>query len=219
MPSKKKYAFKKKTAKRKAALPEKIKSHWAKQEEKIRKSQLRQFEFFILGFVLFYLIVSAIVSIVPQSFFEALTGMTLKSLLALQGLEVSGAIKAVEGFGEVFVLQIGSGTAAKEIIISWLCSGTFEIIILACAILASFGVEWRKKFHGIAVAIIAGYFFNLIRVWLTVNIVLTQNIQIVEFAHDLLFRAVLFLYITGFYILWFFWAVGATEKTIGKKRI
>jgi exosortase/archaeosortase family protein len=212
MRSKKKYAFRKKTEKKREGFLEKVKSYWLREEEKIKKNKLKQFEFFILGFIFFYLLISTIISIVPQTFFEAATGFTVKNLLSAQGLEASGAVKAVEGFGEVFVLQIGSGTAAKEIIISWLCSGTFEIIILACAILASFGIEWKKKFQGIAVAIVAGYFFNLIRVWLTVNIVLTQNIQIIEFAHDLLFRAVLFLYITGFYVLWFFWAAGAFSK-------
>ncbi|MFA5357672.1 MAG: exosortase/archaeosortase family protein [archaeon] len=204
-PSKKNYCGEK-------SFFEKIKSYWGEQEEKIRKSQVKQFEFFILGFIFFYLLISTFVSFVPQSFFESATGLTVKSLLSAQGIEVRGAVKAVEGFGEVFVMQVGNGAAAKEIIISWLCSGVFEIIILICAILASFGVKWRKKFQGIGVAAVAGFFFNALRVWITVNIALTQNIQVVEFAHDLLFRAALFIYITGFYVLWFFWAI-RSDKT------
>jgi hypothetical protein len=41
---------------------------------------------------------------------------------------------------------------------------------------------------------------------MTINIALTQNTQIIEFAHDILFKIVLFIYITVFYVIWFYWA-------------
>jgi exosortase/archaeosortase family protein len=78
--------------------------------------------------------------------------------------------------------------------------------------LASFGIAWKKKFIGIIFAVIVGYVFNLLRVWTTINIILTQNVQTIEFAHDFLFRAVLFVYIIVFYVVWFYASNNTTAK-------
>jgi exosortase/archaeosortase family protein len=163
-------------------------------EKEIKKDQKKQFTFFVLGFVLFYLILSGIVYLIPEIFFDTLTGVGANGLLQLQGLEVT------EFIGENYQMLV----QGKTIIISWLCSGVLEIIILVSAMLASFGVSWKKKFSGILFAIIVGYVFNLLRVWTTINLILTQNIQTIEFAHDFLFRAVLFVYIMVFYVAWFY---------------
>ncbi|MBT4192439.1 MAG: exosortase/archaeosortase family protein, partial [Candidatus Diapherotrites archaeon] len=166
-------------------------------EEEIKSSQKKQFTFFMLGFVLSYLILTGITYLIPEIFFDLLTGLGAKGLLQLQGLEV------IEFIGENYQMLVGPAGSGKTIIISWLCSGVLEIIILVSAMLASFGISWKKKFIGIIFAIIVGYVFNLLRVWTTINIILTQNVQTIEFAHDFLFRAVLFVYIIVFYVAWF----------------
>ena len=170
-------------------------------EEEIKKSPRKQFTFFILGFVLAYLVLTGITYLIPEIFFDMLTGIGAKALLQLQGLNV------VELIGENYQMLVGSASTSKTIIISWLCSGVLEIIILVSAMLASFGITWRKKFIGIIFAIIVGYVFNLLRVWTTINIILTQDIATIEFAHDFLFRAVLFIYIMIFYVAWFHFSV------------
>ena len=170
-------------------------------EEEIKSSQKKQFTFFMLGFVLSYLILTGITYMIPEIFFDLLTGLGAKGLLQLQGLEV------IEFIGENYQMLVGPAGAGKTIIISWLCSGVLEIIILVSAMLASFGISWKKKFIGIIFAIIVGYVFNLLRVWTTINIILTQNVQTIEFAHDFLFRAVLFVYIIVFYVAWFHFSV------------
>jgi exosortase/archaeosortase family protein len=170
-------------------------------EEEIKSSQKKQFTFFMLGFVLSYLILTGITYLIPEIFFDLLTGLGAKGLLQLQGLEV------IEFIGENYQMLVGPAGSGKTIIISWLCSGVLEIIILVSAMLASFGISWKKKFIGIIFAIIVGYVFNLLRVWTTINIILTQNVQTIEFAHDFLFRAVLFVYIIVFYVAWFHFSV------------
>jgi exosortase/archaeosortase family protein len=175
-------------------------------EEEIKKSPRKQFTFFILGFVLSYLILTGITYLIPEIFFDLLTGLGAKGLLQLQGLEV------VEFIGENYQMLVGSIGMEKTIIISWLCAGVLEIIILISAMLASFGIAWKKKFIGIIFAVIVGYVFNLLRVWTTINIILTQNVQTIEFAHDFLFRAVLFVYIIVFYVVWFYASNNTTAK-------
>ena len=180
-----------------------------KQEEKVRGSQRKQFAWFVLGFILFYTILSGAAYMAPAIVFEASAGLPLAAALVAQGNNVGTEACVLENGEQAFCMDISSqqgGAEQKQIIISWLCSGVLEIIILASAMLASFGVSWKKKFIGIAVAVPAGYVFNLLRVWVTANIILTQNVATIEFAHDLLFRAVLFVYITAFYVAWFYWA-------------
>jgi exosortase/archaeosortase family protein len=186
-------------------LIKKISKYFENQEKKIRESQVKQFSFFILGFVLFYLLLTGIVSLIPQIFFKTIIGTIIENLLNLQGIVTFSSI------GENFVIHLASET---KIIITDLCTGTMETIILISAILASFGVKWIKKFQGIIVGIIIGVIFNIFRIWITTNIILTQNIEVAEFTHDTLFRIMLFVYITGFYILWFHWAENGIPKII-----
>ena len=179
-----------------------ITNYLAESEEKIKKNPRKQFTWFVLGFVFFYLVLSGIVYLVPAILFESTAGVPLNALLSAQGLAPTiSTFNGTEGIDFALLVQ------GKTIVISWLCAGALEIIILISAILASFGVSWRKKLIGAAIAIPLGYLFNLARVWITANIILTQNVQTIEFTHDLLFRLVLFVYIVAFYVLWFNWAM------------
>jgi len=174
------------------------------QEEKIKESQVKQFSFFILGFLIFYLLISWALSLAPDIAYESAAGIPLQTLLGAQGISTtSGVTEAGDFFFEA---------GGKTIIISWLCSGVMEIVVLVSAMLASFGVAWKKKGIGIVIAAVSGYLFNLLRIWVTTNIILTQNLQTIELAHDILFRVVLFLYIMVVYVAWFYWAATKEER-------
>jgi exosortase/archaeosortase family protein len=180
---------------------EKVKDYWEKKEKEIVKNPRKQFTFFILAFILFYLLFTALMIPFEDST-KAFTGSVTEGLLGMQGLEASdGGMFESEGENvySFFVKE-------KQIIISWLCTGITEIIILMSAIIASFGIAWKKKLLGVLGAIIAGLLFNFLRIWITINIILTQEAQVFEFAHDLLFRLILFLYIIVFYVIWFYYS-------------
>jgi len=184
-----------------------------KQEEKIKKSQKKQFFFFVLGFLIFYLILTAIAYAFPKGFFEAMSGQSVNAILNVIGYKTT-TLGGEEFHIFLDIAKQGFACPANqqvcldesEIIISWLCSGILEIIILVSAILASFGVSWRKKAIGVIVAITSGYLFNIIRIIITIIIILSQEQAVFELAHDLLFRATLFIYIVAIYVIWFYWA-------------
>lgn len=183
-----------------------MKKYFSEQEKKIRESQVKQFTFFILGFVLFYWIITGLVGLFPGIWFKTMVGLPSEILLNIQGVDTTSIIE------EDFVINITSN--GTRIIVSDWCAGTMEIIILSSAILASFGVAWKKKGYGIVAGIITGYVFNIFRIWTTVNIILTQSIEVADFTHDTLFRIMLFVYITGFYVAWFWWSENGLPKQI-----
>ena len=90
--------------------------------------------------------------------------------------------------------------------ISFLCTGLIELFVLVAAILASSGIEWKKRFYGLIGAFDAVVLFNLTRILLTLNLVQNNNQEITDFAHNFFFRVFLFIVIVGFYSLWFYWA-------------
>ncbi|MBT4870373.1 MAG: exosortase/archaeosortase family protein [Candidatus Diapherotrites archaeon] len=182
----------------------KIKNYFVEQEKKIVKDQKKQFVWFVLGFLIFYLILSGITIPFSTSIQES-TGRSAQGLLSAQGIEtVSNGNVELENFETAYSFEINQ--TSQTIFISWLCSGALEIIILVSAILASFGIGWRKKVIGAIVAVILGYVFNLLRIFVTLNIIMSQNEAVFEIAHDTLFRLVLFVYIIVVYVLWFIWA-------------
>jgi exosortase/archaeosortase family protein len=199
------------------SLLSKAKSFFSKEEKEVRTNKKKQFVFFILGFLLSYLIITTIVGIVPDIFYKTATGKVVESVLLIQGVKIQelGQIDCSEFSwvtdttnGQCYSFLANPSTSGeKQIIISWLCTGVLEIIILISAILASFGINWKKKIAGIGIAIIAGVIFNLLRILITVNFILTQSGEIVELTHDVLFRLVLFIYIVVVYVLWFNWSV------------
>lgn len=209
-----------------------LKKYFSQASEKIRTNKRKQFAFFILGFLAAYLLLNFFVSLVPDTAFKEATGGAVQGVLSAEGVwtrsqgagpceEVSWVGDTMQGQCYSFLVSSDSlhpGVAvpaaneaaypadSKTIVISWLCTGVLEIIVLVSAIIASFGVSWKKKLVGIAAAVILGIIFNLLRIVVTVNLILTQNVQTVELAHDALFRLVLFVYIVAVYVGWFYWA-------------
>ncbi len=189
---------------------DKVKKYFKDQEEKIVNDQKKQFTWFVLGFVIFYLVLSGLAFPFADTLKES-TGRSSEGLLSIQGIETkSNGNVQLDNFENAYSFDVVP--TGQTIFISWLCSGVMEIIILVSAILASFGISWKKKIIGVAAAIIIGYVFNLIRIFATLNIILTQNAQVFEIAHDTLFRAVLFVYIIVVYVLWFLWANTTSNK-------
>ncbi|MFA5763590.1 MAG: exosortase/archaeosortase family protein [archaeon] len=187
-----------------------VKKYWQGQEKKIVASPRKQFTFFILTFVLSYLILTALVSPFELGAKE-FTGKSAEIFLAAGGNSISESGFYTATDGEVVYSFFAND---KQIIISWLCSGVLEIIILICAMLASFGIAFRQKLIGIGIAIVAGVIFNTLRIWITLSLILTQNAAVFEIAHDLLFRIVLFVYIIIVYVIWFYWTQVGTKELI-----
>jgi exosortase/archaeosortase family protein len=190
----------------------KMKNYIVSENKKIRSNEKKQLIYFLGGFVLFYLVISLLVGLVPQEVYKEITGNVVQGILSLEGIntislgflecnEFSWLSEGIKGTCYAFNI------ADKTIFIAWLCTGILEIIILISAILASFGIKQKEKLVGVILAIIVGVIFNILRIIITIHIVLTQNLQIVEFAHDILFKVILFVYITVFYVIWFYWAM------------
>ena len=183
----------------------------ASENKKIRSDEKKQLIYFLAGFVLFYLIISIVVGLVPQEIYKQLTGNVVEAVLNLEGIKtISLGFLECNEFSWLSDGVIGTcyafNVSDKTIFIAWLCTGILEIIILISAIIASFGIKQKEKLIGVILAIIVGIVFNILRIIITIHIVLTQNLQIVEFAHDILFKVILFVYITVFYVIWFYWA-------------
>ncbi len=193
-------------------LVSKIKDYFENENKKIRSDEKRQLIYFLAGFILFYLILSLILGLVPQIIYKQITANTVESVLNFEGIKTTSlGVLPCDEFSWLSDGVVGTCYAFsvndKTIFIAWLCTGVLEIIILISAILASFGIKRKAKIIGIILAIIVGIIFNVLRILVTIHIVLTQNLQVVEFAHDILFKVVLFVYITVFYVAWFYWAM------------
>ena len=170
-------------------------------EHQIR-TELKKSLVFIAGFVVFFIGLSLGISIIPASFLELPTaGLTQQFLLFT-------AKPASLTFQEPILLEIAQG---KEIAISYLCTGFLELIILVSAILASQGIEWKKRMKGVWFAAVGTQIFNLLRIWVTIFFILNSETATIDLVHNVLFRLTLFVVIAGFYFIWFGWATGKLD--------
>jgi hypothetical protein len=80
--------------------------------------------------------------------------------------------------------------------ITYLCSGLLESIILSSCILASNGINWKKRIIGTIIGLIVLGIGNIKRIVLSVLILF----------HEILFKLFLFIGIAGIYLIWFLWA-------------
>ena len=118
----------------------------------------------------------------------------------LQAFGQSGTVS----FGEVALIELGTGVSIE---ISELCTGLTEFMIIVGAILASFGISFRRRLAGAAAAGLLTVLLNLLRIVVTALVILgTGDLALIEFTHNILFRAFLFVSIAALYIAWFYWA-------------
>lgn len=163
---------------------------------------------FLAVFILVYIILS----------------VSIRTVFSVQGIElwVAGNVLAflqmlghpgTVSLGETALIQLGTGQAIE---ISELCTGLTETLIVVGAIIASVGIGWRKRLFGAVAAGLAVIVLNYARIVFTVLLILgTGNTAAIDFAHNILFRAFLFVSIAGIYIAWFYWAA-SSEKAKGE---
>jgi exosortase/archaeosortase family protein len=190
-----------------------LKKYYSKKEKEIIKNPRKQFTYFILIFVFIYLLLTSLAAPFDLSIKETV-GKNAEGFLAFSGATISenGIYEASDGEA-VYSFFANE----KQIIISSLCTGVLEIIILISAMIASIGITFRNKIIGIINAIILGFVFNTARIWITLSLIMGTNASVFEFAHDFLFRIILFIYIIFVYVIWFYISQNGLEKT--KKEI
>jgi exosortase/archaeosortase family protein len=162
-------------------------------------------------FLLFFVVVYLALSVVARGLIgiEAIELSVANAVLGM--LETFGQAGSVS-FTEVALIQLESGVSIE---ISELCTGLMEFMIIVGAILASVGISLRRRLIGAAVAGVATVLLNFLRIVVTALVILgTGDLVLIEFTHNVLFRAFLFVSIAGIYIAWFYWAA---SKEMGKK--
>lgn len=80
------------------------------------------------------------------------------------------------------------------------CTGVFEMVIFAAAVLA-FPTGWRKKLFGLLLGLPAIYLFNLLRIILLV-VVGSQSYATFEFMHLYFWQVTLIIIIASIWIAW-----------------
>lgn len=161
---------------------------------------------FVLYFILVYLVASlALDAVLPTPALEAAVANNVLFLLSQGGY--SGGVTG----GETAVIALANGA---KIEIGELCTGRMETLLIVSAIIASAGIAWRKRLLGAAVAAACAVVFNHMRIAGTALLILgSGDTAMVEFAHNVLFRAFLFVVVAGFYIGWFYWAAGSEKAS------
>jgi len=165
---------------------------------RLDKSEARKTGRFLAFFVLIYLVLwFGLTAIIPESLMQQ---------------QIAGAVAATFNGSMVEAehptVQLAQG---KFIEISPLCTGLTELFIITAAILASIGIPLKKRLLGAAAGAIAVLALNLFRIFATISIILsTSSIELIDFAHNVLFRIFLLAAVAGIYIAWFYWAVKQT---------
>lgn len=158
---------------------------------------------FLLYFIVFYMLASiALNLVVGMPAMRLLVANNVSALLGLFGQN------STVSFGEPVLVQLQPAGQAIEI--SDLCTGLTETLIIVGAIIASIGLSWRKRLLGAAVAAIIVILLNHARIVFTALLIVgTSDLALIDFAHNLLFRAFLLVSIAGIYIAWFYWAASS----------
>ena len=161
---------------------------------------------FVLTFAAAYITILFLSGILlPLQAIEALVANAVMLVLSLFGF--SGKIV----LQEPVLMQFSNGVVAQ---ISELCTGKTETLIIMAAILASWGISWKKRLAGALAGVAVAFAFNIARIAITVAVISAGgDLQLVEFTHNILFRLTLFAVIAGFYAVWFLWATGQ-RKTL-----
>jgi len=167
--------------------------------------ELRKSGKFLAGFVAAFFVLGVVSLLVPLQAVEEGVARIVLATLGLTGWQ--GTLDAAK---EPVVLRLEG--LANPISISYLCTGLLETLVLVAAVLASFGIPWKKRWQGALGGLFISFIFNILRIDVTLLVVRAQGLAVGELAHDWLFRLALFLTVAGYYAAWFWWATRATEK-------
>ncbi|HZX34253.1 MAG TPA: exosortase/archaeosortase family protein [archaeon] len=159
---------------------------------------------FLAGTAVLFLLFNFLLSLVPLEWFEYFYASGTLAALKIFGL--GGTIESGEPvlvFLDVFTVPLG---------FTYLCTGLLEMALVWASVLASFGIELRKRLIGFVAGTVALVLFNFFRIIASVLIIYFYGLDAGNFSHDLLFRVFLFLTVAGFYYCWFSWAAKVEGK-------
>lgn len=166
---------------------------------------------FLAFFIVVYIVLSfSVKAIFPVETIELWVANNVLAFLQLLGY--SGSVS----LGETALIQLDAGPVIE---ISEFCTGLTETLIVVGAIIASIGIGWRKRLFGAVSAGLAVIVLNYARIVFTALLILgTNDLGVIDFTHNILFRAFLFLSIAGIYIAWFWWAAGGEMRPESQRR-
>ena len=167
-----------------------------KLKEKQKKVLIQVLNFLAIFISVYLILMSLTLLIVPLTLIEGYHAIASNEILKMAGIE--GKIV----FTEPVQILIGEQTNQQTILISFLCSGLIELIVLISCISATFNADLKKKLKGIALALVAWLILNPIRIALTILIALNASVEIAEIVHGILFKLSLFIIIIGIYFVW-----------------
>lgn len=173
---------------------------------KLDGAEARKTGRFVGLFVLVYLLISVgFYAVIPEPNLQ-------QGIAGITAVMFSGEISTEENP----VVSLPSGV---KIEISPLCTGMLELFIIVAAILASVGISLKKRAAGAAVSAVLVFALNIFRIAFTTLLILgAGSLEVVELAHDVLFRVFLFISIAAIYIAWFYWAV-KSESSKQKQKL
>ena len=160
-----------------------------------QKELFKNAKFLAAWLALFLLIYYGTTAVFGWQALEALTASTAAGVLKSFGVS-----QVSVNYSAMPVLMIVEG---KQILISELCTGFLEALLLATAVLASFGIALRKRVYGAIGAVIFGFAFNQLRIFVSIMQVLNTDLKVAELTHDFFFRLSLLIVIAGYYYWWF----------------
>jgi exosortase/archaeosortase family protein len=168
------------------------------EENKELRLQLLIAARFLAVFVASFVLISIAISFIPIEIFEYATALLSAKMLELLGYSTTIML------GEPVRILLNN---IHEIEISYLCTGWLESTVIVSAMVASLGIPIKKRVIGIIAGLAFVNILNIFRITITANaIVSMQDVAIVDFIHNLLFKVVLFVGIACYYALWFFLA-------------
>ena len=153
---------------------------------------------FIAGIAVFFMLFYFLFSLIPLEWIEFFYAKISLEILKLFGF--TGEII----FQEPILIQLNVFTV--PIGISYLCTGLLELTLVWASVLASFGIELKKRIQGVVAGTIVLVCFNFIRILSTIIIIALFGLEAGDLSHEFLFKLFLFLTIAGFYYFWFNWA-------------
>jgi len=168
-----------------------------KTKEKAKLEAKKSFKFLSL-FLVSLAALYALTLLIPLELTELFVANSVLTGLNAFGLE-----------GEIVPGEpVGIQLEGLYIEISYLCTGLLEIVFLASVILASAGINIRKRIIGAVAGTIATMLVNFLRIFVTIYFIYNSSIQTAEFIHNIFFRVTLFATIFLFYAVWFYWSTG-----------
>ncbi|MCD6478429.1 MAG: exosortase/archaeosortase family protein [Candidatus Diapherotrites archaeon] len=164
-------------------------------ENKELKHQLLIAARFLGVFIASFILVNIAISFVPIEIFEYAVALLSAKMLELLGYSTSIVL------GEPVKILLNN---MHEIEISYLCTGLLESTVIVSALIASLGISIKKRVIGIIAGLAFVNVLNIFRIVITANAIAgMQDVAIVDFIHNLLFKVVLFVGVACYYALWF----------------